>query len=509
MLFMYILYLGDTGIRKSFSFTFKTPVPSGVVEKTTANKKMKQMSMKDFIAGPSSKSKISSSTKPKPAWNASAGSPSKARQNVKPQSSLSTLSIALEKLAMPRPVRPNTSMGFTSTTGQEKVKEMSVDDGSLGRKREGMANLGVGGVGGRGLKRSATMGDDSFSKMADGEDRTPSGSKIALATPAVAGQTHSTDGNKSTFESSTKASTVTPSSLVKGGNSSPKRPSSMFAPQVGPSIRQLAMKHTTLADRSSKVFGHGPATGIFGSGRGGIVGNGALGRKVSKKTSLPSVMDSPVKGGSGWNPIGEVAEDVSAGGVDGGDVSMRNTASMQAVINGAEESETGKDKERSKDGWKQNASTRASMASQSLTQSLSSIPRTPSKGSMGPPRTPGRSASSTYPTVASGSKDRQEEKLGIRDDTVICLKSAPSALGRVRSGTDGHVGTSRSARIFAQEKLSEPEAASEGNEEKGSGVLNVLKECIIFVDVRTDGGDDAGGLFVDMLKGMGARVGGF
>lgn len=495
-------------MRKSFSFSFKAPVPSEVVEKTAANKKMKQMSMKDFIARPSSKSKVPSPTKPKPAWNASAGSPSKARQNVKPQSSLSTLSIALEKLAMPRPVRPNTSMGFTDTTVEEKGKERSVDDGSLGRKREGMVNLGVGGVGGRGLKRSATVGDNSFSKMVDEEDGTPSGSKNAVATPAVVSLTHSTDGNKSTIESSTNASTVTSSSPAKGGNSSPKRPSSIFAPQVGPSIRQLAMKNTTLADRGSKVFGHGPMPGIFGSGRGGIVGNGALGRKVSKKTSLPSVMDSPVKGGGGWNPIGEGAENDSSAGVDGGDVSMRNAAGTQVVIND-EESETGKGKERSKDGWKQNASMRASMASQSLTQSLSSIPRTPSKGSMGPPRTPGRSASSTYPTVTSGSKDKREEgKQQIREDTVICLKSAPSALGRVRSGTEGHVGTSRSARIFAQEKLSEPEVASEGNEEKGSGVLNVLKECIIFVDVRTDGGDDAGGLFVDMLKGMGARVSG-
>jgi hypothetical protein len=36
--------------------------------------------------------------------------------------------------------------------------------------------------------------------------------------------------------------------------------------------------------------------------------------------------------------------------------------------------------------------------------------------------------------------------------------------------------------------------------------LKVLKSCTIFVDVRTDDGDDAGGLFVDMLKGLGAKV---
>ncbi|KDQ55074.1 hypothetical protein JAAARDRAFT_107648, partial [Jaapia argillacea MUCL 33604] len=30
--------------------------------------------------------------------------------------------------------------------------------------------------------------------------------------------------------------------------------------------------------------------------------------------------------------------------------------------------------------------------------------------------------------------------------------------------------------------------------------------CVIFVDVRTDDGDDAGGLFVEMLKGLGAKI---
>ncbi|KIJ55383.1 hypothetical protein M422DRAFT_151292 [Sphaerobolus stellatus SS14] len=38
------------------------------------------------------------------------------------------------------------------------------------------------------------------------------------------------------------------------------------------------------------------------------------------------------------------------------------------------------------------------------------------------------------------------------------------------------------------------------------GSLDVLKDCVIFVDVRTDDGEDAGGLFVDMLRGLGARL---
>ncbi len=36
--------------------------------------------------------------------------------------------------------------------------------------------------------------------------------------------------------------------------------------------------------------------------------------------------------------------------------------------------------------------------------------------------------------------------------------------------------------------------------------LKILKECVIYVDVRTDNGSDAGQLFINMLKGLGARV---
>ncbi|KAI0692825.1 hypothetical protein BC835DRAFT_1222916, partial [Cytidiella melzeri] len=36
--------------------------------------------------------------------------------------------------------------------------------------------------------------------------------------------------------------------------------------------------------------------------------------------------------------------------------------------------------------------------------------------------------------------------------------------------------------------------------------LKILRHCNVFVDVRTDDGDDAGSLFVEMLKGLGARI---
>ncbi|KAF8342841.1 uncharacterized protein EI90DRAFT_2902879 [Cantharellus anzutake] len=36
--------------------------------------------------------------------------------------------------------------------------------------------------------------------------------------------------------------------------------------------------------------------------------------------------------------------------------------------------------------------------------------------------------------------------------------------------------------------------------------LKTLKDCVIYVDVRTDDGSDAGQLFINMLKGLGARI---
>ena len=50
------------------------------------------------------------------------------------------------------------------------------------------------------------------------------------------------------------------------------------------------------------------------------------------------------------------------------------------------------------------------------------------------------------------------------------------------------------------------QVVSTPEETKPPAVNPVLKDCIIFVDVRTEDGDDAGGLFVEMLKGLGARV---
>jgi hypothetical protein len=66
---------------------------------------------------------------------------------------------------------------------------------------------------------------------------------------------------------------------------------------------------------------------------------------------------------------------------------------------------------------------------------------------------------------------------------------------KIKGGTGGHVSSGRKG---AAEPLPEPSLVPE--------TLKILNDCVIFVDVRTDDGDEAGSLFIDMLGGVGARV---
>ncbi|CCA72274.1 hypothetical protein PIIN_06208 [Serendipita indica DSM 11827] len=128
----------------------------------------------------------------------------------------------------------------------------------------------------------------------------------------------------------------------------------------------------------------------------------------------------------------------------------------------------------------QNASSvearRASTASLMLSQSL---PKTGLKPQIPPYRTSsGRRVVSAAPRAAptSGEKDRSSE------DVVMVDASQPIA----------------------------PESSVKGgsstNEPTRTAPLDILKDCIIYVDVRTEDGEDAGSLFVDMLRGLGAKI---
>ena len=389
-------------------------------------------------------------------------------QHIGTGSSLSTLSNALEKLRMPPPSRPNTSMGFNrdGLGGDDDdtfgIPIRSKDDETVGRVSLGLGRPEFG------LKRSATLGASSFKSLEVGAD-VPSSSRMSGMTkkPLVQKSLTMFMGGKAGFA---------------GGSQ----------PAAGATMRSGVRPGLT---------GKGP---IFG---------GVLRRTISKKTSLPSVMASPVKGGgTDGGATDEIMQDAIqdadrdaqprgsetvATPTNNNDVLVLDDLEMQNPFKGKEKEKT------STFGF--NASKRVSMisVSHSLSQSLNSLPPPQPKvrGLMGPPETPPasgrtgiRSSSSTYPSSSGGSPSQQGTSIGTRSSARIA-KTAPSALMKIKGGTGGHVSSGRKG---AAEPLAEPSPVPE--------TLKILNDCIIFVDVRTDDGDEAGSLFIDMLGGVGARV---
>ena len=235
-----------------------------------------------------------------------------------------------------------------------------------------------------------------------------------------------------------------------------------------------------------------------------VMGNRVYG-KVSQKSSLPVVEGSPVKGsGTPMDMDEAVVQDDDEVEVTGGsmlpppipfkvfrDPQPEASTSKSPPTTGASSSpSTGGlgdiffdpadaefDAKVHDEAWRKHASRRASYVMHSLSQSLSALPDSPpkrkEKGPMGPPPVPGtrtglRSASSTVP---GSSKDTQG-------------KTTPNTSDKSKQETNG----------------------SSGSAKKKGPVLKILKHCVVFVDVRTDEGDDAGNLFVEMLRGLGARV---
>ena len=242
----------------------------------------------------------------------------------------------------------------------------------------------------------------------------------------------------------------------------------------------------------------------MGPPKPGVMGNRVFG-KVSQKSSLPVVEGSPVKAGGTPMDVDEAAvPDDDEVEVIGGpmppppvpfkvfrDPQPEASTSKSPANTGASSSpSTGDlgdiffdpmdvefDAKVHDETWRRHASRRASYVMHNLSQSLSALPDSPpkrkEKGSMGPPPVPGtrtglRSASSTAP---ASSKDARG-------------KTTPSASDQGKQETN----------------------SSGGSGKKKPPVLKILKNCVVFVDVRTDEGDEAGGLFVEMLKGLGARV---
>lgn len=216
-------------------------------------------------------------------------------------------------------------------------------------------------------------------------------------------------------------------------------------------------------------------------------------RTVSKKPPLPMVVGSPVKGGGAAMLEDNDEVEIVQGTEDVGMTSVSNDTSPLLLqdLTTTEGSTKGKGKE------KDYGSRRVSMISHALSQSLSAIPPPSARGLMGPPatppagRSPTRSTSSSYPSTSAGGSSPSQP--GTRSSARLA-KTAP-ALMKIRGGTDGHVASGRKG---ASEAAPPPDPVTEA--------LKVLKDCVIFVDVKTDDGDEAGSLFSQMLTGIGARV---
>ena len=371
---------------------------------------------------------------------------------------LSNLSLALEKLKAPPPSRPATTLGFTrhidsatEAIGMSKNIPKAKDDSTvcLGNGLPSSSKTGV-----MPLKRAVTLGSVA-SHQPNG--RAPGSTTTTLTT----------------------------------------RPSTL--PPVVGSVAKINLNSGIVVGKSS-----------FGKPRGfvyGGVGKRRAFEKVSKKSSLPVVEASPVKDSASLRAVGDnpdelplpsmthilstastsLEKDSSQAAAPAVPVGVEPMNLQESFIgdvdlpkvdgkvdgNLADAGET-----ELPDVWK-DASRRASLASQFLQQTLAVLPSTP---------TPGGSKSTAIVRPPSSS---QGTRSGLRSMDVASSRNAPRAASNDRDISAHASHSGNTAVVPSATKLSS---------------LKVLKSCTIFVDVRTDDGDDAGGLFVDMLRGLGAKV---
>ena len=411
-------------------------------------------------------------------------------------SSLSMLSTALEKLKMPAPSRPNTSLGFNDDANcddSEVIPPETVDE---------LRNSNS-------LKRSFTVGHAGISNTSS-EQVAPSTKKPRLVQKPMT-MFFARSG------SSTSTSTLSNSSSAKqtlfGG---------VRSSLIGPGFKE---KGKRFFKGSGLMF---PNT------------NRRLVQKASRKTTLPTVEASPVKGSSSNVLSGSVGNEndildsfpfTSGPGGFGESKAAENVNDVSSIplaedkdearafegIDGKSSAEKGKEKEKEKPKPK-DSSRRATMALSQLSQSLSvTSPHSPKiKVTMGPPATPhkiARSVSSTYPGPSNFISEESATGTGIADTATTTSSASPDKI----SGSGGKRFSARQAAKALNAEAKSMSGDSSGPAQKGGTEKDkvsgrnteswgVLKDCRIFVDVRTDDGEEAGSLFMEMLENLGAKV---
>jgi hypothetical protein len=366
---------------------------------------------------------------------------------------LSNLSLALEKLKNPPPSRPSTTLGFNSDT---RFVFNTLD-----------------------AKSAPKAKDDSTIRLGHG---LPSSAK-ATTTPLRRAVTVEPGASS---ESNAHASGSGPAAFIT--------PRSAHPTDSGPTVKKINL-------HSGVVVGNTSSSRPRGFVYGGV-GNKRPYEKVSKKSSLPVVEGSPVKAcGSAQRmdldepPLPSMTEVPAATLSSRKEDNQEEAPAVPAAVEPMDLQDAivehvgviGFDKSSAEDGkaeatdiWK-HASRRASLASQFLQKTLAVLPSTPP------------------PPKASDSKSKAAERSQF---------SSLRTRSGLRSGNSSDVGSSRSTpKTLSNGHVVGTHVSKSGSTTTtSSSSLKVLKSCTIFVDVRTDDGDDAGGLFVDMLKGLGAKV---
>ena len=434
-------------------FSFALPTSSSInktVERAPANSPQKPWSLPKRQPP-----KLSSPTKP--ASSLGSGAPSHQSKHT----GLSNLSLALEKLKAPPPSRPAKSLGFTRNTDSAT--------NAIGTS-----------------KTIPKAKDDSTVRLGNG---LPSSAKTA-ATPLKRAVTV---GSVASLQPNARA----PSSTTTTLTARPPIP----PPAAGP-VAKITLSSGVVVGKSS-----------FSKQRGfvyGGVGKRRAFEKVSKKSSLPAVEASPVKSSessravdgspdelplpsiSQIHPTASTSREKDSGlaAVPAVPVGVEPMNLQEAFLGHvdipkadgkADENLADAGEAEFPDVWK-DASRRASLASQFLQQTLAVLPSTP---------TPGSSKSTTVIRPPSSS---QGTRSGLRSSGGLEAAGSRSAPSAFSNGPDVRAHVSHSGITAVASSATKPSS------------LKVLKSCTIFVDVRTDDGDDSGGLFVDMLRGLGAKV---
>lgn len=277
--------------------------------------------------------------------------------------------------------------------------------------------------------------------------------------------------------------------------------------------------------------------------------------KASKATSLETVVGSPVKPGSSSSDMLEDVEGADEIQPSSNESSSNSTNPSASASSSSSDPIVVSDdpppaglpdsQETVMDGEKElkrisrlNASRRASMAFSALEQSM----REQHKKSIGlghptsaANRTPGsdpavdtsggrkgkRSTSASGVTTTTTSSGRTVRAPAPFRSFTSANSTSPGSnkLGRTQSNPSIPLsdasGSKRTPGPFDfdfDDRSSDAESATGGTSgrskrpKKIPGSLSVLEGCTIYVDVHTEDGEDAGGLFLDMLQGLGARI---